>query len=113
MSPLSKDAYEDRKRFLTDLKTLAKSEKEQLFRILKTTGTPYSENSNGIFFDVVALPDDIFVRLSHFVAYCKEKAKEQEERLQEMNTLRNDLSDDRELEGLDATVGSLNQKHHL
>ena len=91
---LTKEEYENRKQFLGDLKRLVKAEKEQVFRILKESGAPYSENSNGIFFDVVALDTKTFKRMSDFLTFCKEKAKEQEERLQEMNTLRNDLSEE-------------------
>ena len=98
MSSLTRDEYETRKQFLTDLKSLVKAEKEQIFRILKTSGAAYSENSNGVFFDVVGLDAQTFKRLSDFVAFCKVKVKEQEERVQEMNTLRNDLSEDREVE---------------
>lgn len=98
MSSLTKDEYENRKQFLSDLKTLVKSEKEQIFRIIKTAGAPYSENSNGIFFDVVALSPSTFKKLADFVTFCKEKAKEQEARVQEMNTLRHDLWDDRKVE---------------
>ena len=52
---LTREEYEERKTLIGDLKTLAKSEKEHVFRILKNCGEDFSENSNGIFFDVAAL----------------------------------------------------------
>lgn len=109
MSSLTKDEYETRKRFLSDLKTLVKSEKEQIFRIVKTAGAAYSENSNGIFFDVVALNAATFKKLADFVTFCKEKAKEQEARVQEMNTLRHDLSDDREVEDAEKAANAMRE----
>ena len=49
---LSAEEYDKRKLFLEDLKTLSKEEHKELFRILKQAKTEYTENSNGIFFDV-------------------------------------------------------------
>ena len=46
------DNYEKRKQLLEELKLLSKIEQEGIFRILKTTNSSFSENSNGIFFDI-------------------------------------------------------------
>jgi hypothetical protein len=47
--------YEERKLLLEELKRLVKSEQEAIFRLLKSEKAEYSENSNGIFFDVCKL----------------------------------------------------------
>ena len=52
--------YEERKLLLEELKRLVKSEQEAIFRLLKSEKAEYSENSNGIFFDVCKLPTPVF-----------------------------------------------------
>jgi hypothetical protein len=85
---LSREEYENRKAFLETLKTLSKSEKEQVFRIIKTHDAEYSDNSNGVFFDVASLPVEVFAKLNEFMDFCKEKKREQEIRQKEMENLR-------------------------
>jgi len=85
---LSREEYDNRKTFLENLKTLSKSEKEQIFRIIKTHEAEYSDNSNGVFFDVGSLDTEVFAKLSEFMDFCKEKKKEQEIRQKEMENLR-------------------------
>ena len=91
---LTREEYEERKTRIGDLKTLAKSEKEHVFRILKNCGEDFSENSNGIFFDVAALKPGTLTKMSEFLKFCKAKAMEQDERVKEMNELRSDLHED-------------------
>ena len=91
MNTLTREDYDQRKKFSADLKTLAKSEKEQIFRILKTHGCDFSENSNGIFFDVAALPSATVEKMLEFVQFCQTKLMEQEARIQEMEHLREEV----------------------
>lgn len=92
---LSREEYENRKLFLENLKTLSKSEKEQVFRILKAYCAEYSDNSNGVFFDIAGLSTEVFAKLSEFMTFCKEKKLEQETRQKEMDNLRGEtLHDD-------------------
>ena len=49
---LTNEEYEERKVFLEELKRLVISEQEEIFRILKRGACEYSENTNGVFFDV-------------------------------------------------------------
>ena len=92
---LSREEYENRKSFLENLKNLSKSEKEQVFRILKTHEAEYSDNSNGVFFDIASLSTEVFAKLSEFMTFCKEKKIEQETRQKEMDNLRGEtLHDD-------------------
>jgi hypothetical protein len=74
------DDYEQRKEFCKEMNTLSRSELEELYRILKREGGDFSENSNGIFFDVAALPASIFEALWKFLQFCKSNAKDLEER---------------------------------
>lgn len=84
---LSGEDYEQRKVFLNTIKQLSKEEQEELYRILKGSDADYSENSNGVFFDVCKLPAHIFERMNQYVEFCKtnmEVAKEREEQTREM-----------------------------
>ena len=80
--------YEQRKLFLDDLKLLEKDEYEEIFRILKRNNVAYSENSNGIFFDVSQLNTEVFTSLQTFMVLCKKQRMNETERTTEMDALR-------------------------
>jgi hypothetical protein len=84
--------YEDRKLFLERLPSLVKDEFEEIFRIIKQSGIPWSENSNGIFFDINAVPTDIFVKLKGFMEFCMTNRAEQEERIRVMEALKTETA---------------------
>lgn len=88
---LTNEEYEERKRFLDDLKQLVVSEQEEIFRILKRGGSEFSENTNGIFFDVSRLPLEVFQEMKKFLVFCKENRKNFEERDREMEDSRLNL----------------------
>jgi hypothetical protein len=81
------DDYDRRKEFCKDIEALSRSELEELYRILRREGGEYSENSNGIFFDVAALPANVFESLWKFIQFCKTNAKTLEERSKLMGNL--------------------------
>jgi hypothetical protein len=74
------DDYEQRKEFCKEMNTLSRSELEEIYRILRREGGDFSENSNGIFFDVAAIPAHIFESLWKFLQFCKSNAKDLDER---------------------------------
>ena len=74
------DDYEQRKEFCKELNLLSRAELEELYRILRREGGVFSENSNGIFFDVATLPTGVFEALWKFIQFCKTNAKDLEER---------------------------------
>ena len=74
------DNYEQRKEFCKELSTLSRPELEEVYRILRREGGEFSENSNGIFFDVASLPASMFNSLWKFLQFCKSNAKDLEER---------------------------------
>jgi len=74
------DNYEERKEFCKELTTLSRPELEEVYRILRREGGEFSENSNGIFFDVASLPAQVFDALWKFLQFCKSNAKDLEER---------------------------------
>jgi hypothetical protein len=84
------DDYERRKELSKDIAALSRPELEELYRILRREGGEFSENSNGIFFDVLALPVNVFEAIWKFINFCKSNAKNLEERSKLINTLSSD-----------------------
>jgi hypothetical protein len=80
--------YTDRKLFAERLSLLSKSEYEEIFRILKRANEQWSENSNGIFFDVNSLSDATFEKMQFFMEFCMKSRVEQEERLRAIEALK-------------------------
>ena len=81
------DDYEKRKEFSKEMNTLSRPELEELYRILRREGGSFSENSNGIFFDVASLPASGFEALWKFLDFCKSNAKDLEERSKIIGTM--------------------------
>lgn len=63
-----------------EIESLSRPELEELYRILRREGGEYSENSNGIFFDIAGLPANVFEALWKFIEFCKSNASELEKR---------------------------------
>jgi hypothetical protein len=83
------DDYDRRKEFCKDISLLSRPELEELYRILRREGGEFSENSNGIFFDVSSLPTNIFEALWKFIDFCKSNAKNLEERSKMIDVMNN------------------------
>lgn len=80
MNSLSNEDYEKRRKFLDDLKTLSKTESLKVFEILKNNNVEYTQNSNGVFFDLVKLSNDIFKELLTYMEFCLTVRTEQASR---------------------------------
>lgn len=93
---LTPEEYEERKKVLEDLKKLVKSEQEQVFFILKRYHVDFSENSNGVFFDLSRLTKPAFQEIQKFLVFCQANRKEFEERDREMESSRLSLGDSTE-----------------
>jgi hypothetical protein len=83
------DDYDQRKEFCKDINSLSRAELEELYRILRREGGTFSENSNGIFFDVASLPAPVFGALWKFLQFCKSNAKDLDERNKLIGTMAN------------------------
>lgn len=88
MASLSAEDYEERRLLLEELKGLTKAEHEKVFLILRSKRAEFSENSNGVFFDVVALSAEVLTELKAYMKYCKTVRQDQAEREREMEELR-------------------------
>jgi hypothetical protein len=73
---LTNEEYEIRKKFLDELKGLVKEEQEHIFRIVKQSGIEFSENNNGVFFDVCTLPRPVFDKISEYMTLCRQNREE-------------------------------------
>ena len=80
--------YEERKKIFDTIKALVKPEQEEIFRIIRKYKVSYSENSNGIFFDLSIVPNDAFDQIKEYIHFCMNNRKEHEERLKELETIR-------------------------
>jgi hypothetical protein len=81
--------YERRRSFLDALKKLHTSEYIDIVRILKQEQVEYSENTNGVFFDVAKLTQKTFDVLEKYVNFVHTNRKS----LAERETLMNKLQD--------------------
>ncbi len=81
-------AYDKRKQLFENLKMLVTSEYEEFFRILKRNNEPYTENSNGIFFDVVNLKEETFTEMEKFMEFCIKVRTDEANRLKELKDLK-------------------------
>jgi len=80
-------AYEERKAFFENLKILVKSEYEEVFRILKKYNESYTENSNGIFFDINLVKEETFGQLKEYMQFCLENRRLEEGRSKQLANL--------------------------
>ena len=85
---LTDSEYEERKNFMDELKKLVPSEQQQIFRILKKGENEYSENTNGVFFDISKVSKESFEDMKTFIVFCQENRKEFEVRDKEMEDSR-------------------------
>jgi hypothetical protein len=88
---LATDEYERRREFLTSLKGLTKAEYIEIARILQRYSVPYSENLNGIFFNVGALDQTVFDALVKFLEFTKINRRELAERELFMSSLATEI----------------------
>jgi hypothetical protein len=87
---LSPEEYERRKAFLPVLQGLSKSEYIEILRILKDHNTPYSENLNGVFFNLCTISSEAFEALllfRRFTVTNKETLGDREKVMNSLTTL--------------------------
>ncbi len=83
--------YEERKEFYDQLKILVKSEYEEMFRILKMSDEQYSENSNGIFFDIMSVSEETFQKMKKYMMFCMDTRHSQTERIKQLETITHEV----------------------
>jgi hypothetical protein len=81
-------SYEERKRVFENIKCTVKPEQEEIFRIIHRAKEQYTENSNGVFFDLSKISDTSFLHIKEYIEFCLKTRQEDAERLQELETIR-------------------------
>jgi hypothetical protein len=94
---LSPTEYERRRVFMEGIKGLTKSEHIEIVRILNKYNTPYSENLNGIFFNVTTLEQHVFDALELFLNFTQSNRRTLADREMFMSTLVKTPGQDKDL----------------
>jgi hypothetical protein len=81
-------SYEERKQLFDYFKMLSTPEHEEIFRIIRKTKENYTENSNGIFFDLSTISEDAFTQIKEYINFCLKTRQEEENRLKDLETIR-------------------------
>lgn len=84
---LPADEYERRRIWLDDIGKFTKSEHIEIIRILNKHTEEYSENNNGIFFNVAGVKQETFDALQLFLDFTKRNHQDLADREQYMSTL--------------------------
>lgn len=90
-STLHPDEYDRRRSFLDGLKGLTKAEYIEIVRILQKHEVTYSENANGIFFNIGMLDQVVFDALVKFLEFTQSNRRDLEERELIMNNLASEI----------------------
>ncbi len=85
---LSPEEYTRRKHFLDSLRGLTISEYSEIVRILQAHAVVFSENQNGIFFNVAALSQPVFDDLEKFLIFTQTNRKSLSDRDTFLSTLK-------------------------
>jgi hypothetical protein len=80
---LTNEEYEQRRKLFEDIKTLTKAQQVQIYTILAETSSDFSQNSNGVFFDVAKLSKAAFEAILQYLQFCKTIRKDEEVREEE------------------------------
>lgn len=78
----------ERKLLFENIKILDTPEQEEVFRIIRKTKESYTENSNGIFFDLSTISNESFNLIKEYINFCLKTRHEHDVRLKELETIR-------------------------
>ncbi|NBR60070.1 MAG: hypothetical protein EBT86_00200 [Actinobacteria bacterium] len=81
------DNYPLRRQLFDNLTLLVKSEQLEILKILKKNDEKYTENSNGIFFDVLLISDKSYEEMNSFMEFCLKTRKEDNIRTQTLKNI--------------------------
>ena len=85
---LEMENYKEHKVLFENIQILDKPEQEEIFRIIRKTKENYTENSNGIFFDLSTISDETFNLIKEYINFCLKTRHEHELRLKELESIR-------------------------
>jgi hypothetical protein len=85
---MSKDVeFEQRKKMFEHIKNFNRTEKEELYRILRRNNEEMSENRNGIFFDLMTVKQASVDTIQEWIVFCEKNRATFEIREKEMSDL--------------------------
>ena len=82
------DLQQKRTYIFNHIKSLVSSEYDEIFRIIRKQKESYSENSNGVFFDLSSVSFDTLNRIKEYIDFCLKTRQEDQLRLKELETIR-------------------------
>lgn len=88
---LNAEEYERRREFLESLKGLTKAEYIEIVRILQKHDVSFSENANGIFFNVCLLGQPVIDALTQFMKFTQFNRRDLAEREMYMSSLATEM----------------------
>ena len=71
-----------------NIKLLVPSEYEEIFRIIRKQKESFSENSNGVFFDLSGVSDDTLIKIKEYIDFCLKTRQEDQLRLKDLERIR-------------------------
>jgi hypothetical protein len=83
-------SYEKRKILAEEMKELSQDQFHEVFRIIKKASVSYTENSNGIFFDLSKMDDEVVQSLAEYMGLVKAQKAEEKHRIDEMEFYRHE-----------------------
>lgn len=83
-------SYEKRKILAEEIKELSQDQFQEVFRIIKKAAISYTENSNGIFFDLSKMDDSVVQHIADYMGLVKTQRAEEKRRIDEMEYYRHE-----------------------
>jgi cell shape-determining protein MreC len=83
-------SYEEKKELFENIKILVKPEQDEVFRIIRKSKENYTENSNGIFFDLLSISENTLLEIREYINFCLKTRQEHEVRLKELEDIRSE-----------------------
>ena len=83
-------SYEKRKILAEEIKELSQDQFQEVFRIIKKAAVSYTENSNGIFFDLSKMDDSVVQHIADYMGLVKTQRAEEKRRIDEMEYYRHE-----------------------
>lgn len=68
-----------RKVLFDKINTLSSTEHEEIFKIVRNHGISFSQNKNGVFFNLSNVSEDIIEEMENFISYCMNNKQELDE----------------------------------
>jgi len=82
------DVQNVRSYIFDNIKSLVASEYEEVFRIIRKNKESYSENSNGVFFDLSSVGYNTLHKIKEYIDFCLKTRQEHEIRLKDLESIR-------------------------